>query len=707
MQEPVKNKVLVVDDDKQSLIDIIEILDDDYLVYTAKDGLSALEKANEVLPDIILLDVIMPYMNGFDVLVELKKDNKTKDIPIIFITGMTENSSEYAGLSIGAIDYIRKPFDANITKLRVRHQIKIINLQRDLKQAAVVSEMSNHAKTVFLANMSHEIRTPMNSILGFSELAQDLDMTDKTREYIEKITDNSKLLLQIINVILDISKIETGKFELERVPFNPYDITSVCQATILPKAMDKDVELRVYLEPTTDRIPLGDPTRLLQVLVNLLSNAVKFTHKGVIKLFASVVSSDDDSITMLFEVKDTGIGMTQDQIEKIFEPFMQADSEITREYGGTGLGLTISKNIVEMMGSKLTVESIPGVGSRFSFIVTFETIDDASDEELRYVSVELQKPTFEGEVLICEDNIMNQQVVCEHLARVGLKTVVAENGKVGVEIVQSRKKSGKKQFDLVFMDIHMPVMDGFEASEKIIEIDPDISIVAMTANIMTYDSDLYKASGMKGYLGKPYTSQELWHCLMDYFEPIVWQTEDEVRSVRADSDLYRKLVNKFIEKNRNVFVEVESAVEAEDIKKAHRLVHTLKSNAAQLNHELLRQAALDVENCFKNGDEQVNKELMDKLKKELDAVLSELTPLYEEQSYIDESVEPLDAVSALAMLDELEPMLSNNDFDCIKYIDRLYRIPDSENLIRKIEDLDFTAAKEEFSKLQNNLKLEV
>jgi len=706
MPNPVKNKVLVVDDDKQSLIDIIEILDDDYLIYTAKDGIAALEKANEVLPDIILLDVIMPYMNGFDVLVELKKSDNTKDIPIIFITGMTENSSEYAGLSIGAIDYIRKPFDSNITKLRVQHQIKILNLQKELKNAALVSEMSNHAKSVFLANMSHEIRTPMNSILGFSELAQDLAVPEKAMDYLSKITENSKLLLQIINVILDISKIEAGKLELENVPFNPYDITSVCQATVLPKALEKGIELRIYLEPTTDRIPIGDPTRLLQVLVNLLSNAVKFTNRGVIKLFASVVSTDEDTITMLFEVKDTGIGMTDEQIENIFDPFMQADYSTTRDYGGTGLGLTISKNIVGMMGSELTVESIYGVGSRFSFIVTFDTIDDENIEVMKAVKVELQKPTFEGEVLVCEDNLMNQQVILEHLARVGLKAVIAENGKEGVEIVQKRAAKGQKQFDLILMDIHMPVMDGFEATEKIMEINSGIPIVAITANIMTHDSDLYKSSGMRSYLGKPYTSQELWHCLMDYFEPVVWNAEDETRYVRADDELYKRLVNKFIEKNRDVIADVEDAIASEDMEKAHRLVHTLKSNAGQLNRELLQQAALDVENCFKSGEKKVNKQLMDKLKKELDTVLSELAPMYEEQSYINTSAgEPLDTVSAQALLDELEPMLNNNDFECMKYIEKLSQIPESEQLIRKLEDLDFTAAKNEFSRLRNILTL--
>ena len=625
-----KNKILVVDDDKQSLIDIVEILESDYLIFTAKDGVSALEKTNEVLPDLILLDVIMPYMNGFDVLVELKKASNTRNIPIIFITGMRENSSEYAGLSIGAIDYIRKPFDANITKLRVRHQIDIINLKRDLEQTAIAAELSNHAKTVFLANMSHEIRTPMNNILGFTELALDMKLPVKAKEFLDKILENSKLLLQIINVILDITKIEAGKMELERIPFDTHDLMSVCQATVLPKAQEKDLDLRFYAEHAIGKIPIGDPTRLLQVLINLLSNAVKFTETGVIKLFASIVKSDERSITMLFEIKDTGIGMSPEQMAMVFERFTQADSGTTRKYGGTGLGLTISKNIVEMMGSTLKVESTPGVGSTFSFEVSFDTMDVDTDVILKTIRIEMQKPTFKGEVLLCEDNLMNQQVIYEHLKRVGLDTVIADNGKIGLEMVKKRVQSGSKQFDLILMDMHMPVMDGYEAAEKISALNTGIPIVAITANIMTHNSDLYKSSGMTGFLGKPYTSQELWHCLTEYFTPVKWQTEDEIHHVRTDDDLYKKLALMFMEKNRDMFIVVESALSAGDTELAHRLVHTLKSNAAQLGQTKLQQIALDIANRLKKGEKEISPNKMHALEHELNMVIDELTPITEE-----------------------------------------------------------------------------
>jgi PAS domain S-box-containing protein len=397
--------------------------------------------------------------------------------------------------------------------------IGLLGIAHDItrrKEMEVAALAASRSKSVFLANMSHEIRTPMNSIIGFSELAMDGEASVKTREYLAKIQTNAQWLLQIINDILDISKIESGKMELENIPFDMHELFESCRTLIMPKAIEKGLNLQFYAEPSVGKMPLGDPTRLRQILVNLLSNAVKFTNSGTVKVLTEIKQQDEKTVTFHFEIKDSGIGMTEDQIKRIFEPFIQAETGTTRKYGGTGLGLAISKNFIELMGGALAVESAPGIGSKFSFDLTFDTIDINGYEALERKSVlnEMAKPFFDGEILLCEDNVMNQQVICEHLARVGLKTVVAENGKIGVEMVQSRKEKGKKQFDLIFMDMHMPVMDGLEAAAKIIELDTGVPMVAMTANIMSDDRELYKASGMTDCVGKPFSSQELWHCLV-------------------------------------------------------------------------------------------------------------------------------------------------------------------------------------------------
>jgi CheY-like chemotaxis protein len=295
----------------------------------------------------------------------------------------------------------------------------------------------------------------------------------------------------------------------------------VCRTVITPQAIEKNLTLRFYTEPVTGRILYGDPARLRQVFINLLSNAVKFTDKGVIELNASVKNGGDKSVTMRFEVKDTGIGMTPEQTEKIFEPFMQAETGTARKYGGSGLGLAITKNIVEMMNGRISVESAPGAGSAFSFEITFDAAyADGKNEAVAAAGFEeIKKPAFRGEVLLCEDNIMNQQVIYEHLARVGLSAVIAENGKAGVDMVSDRMRKGENQFDLIFMDIHMPVMDGLESAAKIMELDASIPIIAMTANVMPGDRELYRAAGMNDCVGKPFTSQELWRCLLKYLKP--------------------------------------------------------------------------------------------------------------------------------------------------------------------------------------------
>ena len=394
--------------------------------------------------------------------------------------------------------------------------------QNELDTALKNEQEAAITRSAFLANMSNEIRTPMNSIMGFADLALDDIIPSKTRDYIEKIHLNTEWLFQIINDIFDISKIESGKMELDKIPFSLQELLESCRAFVIPKAVEKGIMLHFYAEPSAGKMPLGDPARLRQILVNLLSNAVKFTNTGMVKLSVSIISKTDKTLSMHFEVKDSGIGMTIRQIERIFDPFAQFDSVAARQFGGTGLGLAITKNIIQMMGGKLLVESVHGVGSKFSFDLVFDTIEVTEEEKFdkKAVLAEIEKPLFEGEVLLCEDNAMNQLVLCEHLARVGIKTFVAGNGKIGLDLINERIRKGTKQFDLIFMDMHMPVMDGLETAAEIIKMNVGIPVIALTANIMSDDMEIYKESGMNDCIGKPFTSQELWHCLLKYFKPL-------------------------------------------------------------------------------------------------------------------------------------------------------------------------------------------
>jgi len=493
-----------------------------------------------------------------------------------------------------------------------------------LREAA---EAMSSSKTKFLATMSHEIRTPMNSVLGFSELALDNETTPKVREYLTKIKTNAEWLLHIINDILDISKVESGKMELEKIPFDMHELFSSCRTLIMPSAVEKSIMLHFYVEPSLGKKPLGDPVRLRQVLVNLLSNAVKFTNTGMVKLNAVLKAKTDTTITMYFEVKDSGIGMTPEQIDRIFDPFRQAESGTTRKYGGTGLGLSITKNIVEMMGGKLLVESTPGVGSKFSFELVFDTVDTNVEHVFddKVVMKELDKPAFEGEVLLCEDNPMNQQIVYENLARVGLKTIIAENGKIGFDLVKKRQDNNDRQFDLIFMDMHMPVMDGLEAAEKIKELNINVPIVAMTANVMFNDREIYKKSGMIECVGKPFSTQELWRCLMRYFTPISSGPDKNV-NLEANLEFQRKFQGLFVKNNRDKYQEIVDALDSGDIVLAHRHAHSLKGDAGQIGKTILQKASADVEHNLKDGKKLVTAEQLNILKMELDLVINEFAP---------------------------------------------------------------------------------
>ena len=604
-------------------------------------------------------------------------------------------------------------------KVHLQHSIDITDIKKiidekinaecealELVQKKEQAETSSRMKSVFLASMSHELRTPMNGVIGFTELALDGNMPAKTRDYLNKIKANTVWLLQIINDVLDLSKIESGKMELESIPFDVNELFASCRTLILPKTHEKGIALRFYADSSLDQILIGDPVRLRQVIVNLLSNAVKFTNHGTVRLQVIVKERNEHNITLHFEVKDSGIGMTAEQMEKIYVPFAQAESSTTRKYGGTGLGLPIVKNIVEMMGGTLSVESTRGVGTVFSFDLTFELTDMADDILQESIILhELEKPFFNGEILLFEDNAMNQQVICEHLSRIGLRTVVAENGQVGLDILQSRIDKGEKQFDLILMDIHMPVMSGLEATEKIIKLNTGIPIVAMTANIMSNDVEIYTMSGMHDYLGKPFTSQELWHCLMKYLQPVSRQPVNEAKYAQVEEEFQQRLINHFVNSNQNKFSEITGALNSGDIKLAHRLIHSLRGNAGQLEKTALQNAAKNVEEQLKDGKNNASPEQLAILERELKIALAELTPLVYEPVNHDESLHaaPLGLDERNELFEELESLLKSGNPKSLALIDSLRRIPGSGELIRQIEEFEFEQALETFAELQGKV----
>ncbi|MCL2087007.1 MAG: transporter substrate-binding domain-containing protein [Oscillospiraceae bacterium] len=587
--------------------------------------------------------------------------------------------------------------------------VGLIGISRDISVRKAVEEelrLASLSKSAFLAHMSHEIRTPMNSIIGFAELALDDEISERTQDYLSKIMENSTWLLQIINDILDISKIESGKMELDKVHFTLSEMFESCQAIIQPKAIERGLELYFYAEHLLSQPLLGDSLRLRQVLVNILSNAVKFTHEGSIKLYATVTNSDvveAGICRVMFEIKDTGIGMSSAQLEKVFAPFSQADSGTTRKYGGTGLGLPITKNIIELMGGWLEVNSEPGVGSTFKFEMPFELAATSSSNkgvENNPLKVKhIERPLFSSEVLVCEDNPMNRRVISEHLSRLGIIPTMAQNGKEGVHFALERAKTGNP-FDLILMDIHMPIMDGIEATKTLKQSKIKTPVVALTANIMKNDQRRYKECGMKGFLGKPFTSQALWQCLLEYLKPIKTLTvSNEPNVSEIDEKLLKELSMDFLKANRKKFEEIEIAIAAGDIDSAHRLAHTLKSTSALIKKMKLSLVAADVEKTLREKQRPTTAQ-MEALKVEIVHVLDELQLSQQAENPTADpqdkegvtSDTPMSTERAEEILDLVFPLLKSGNPECLNFIEEIKEIPGSRRLVIQMEDFDFQAA---------------
>jgi len=585
---------------------------------------------------------------------------------------------------------------------RYLHIAEMEKTLEDLRHSYDTAKAATQAKSDFLANTSHEIRTPMNSILGFSELALDCDINDKVRNYLDNIRESANWLLNIINGILDISKIETdGMVELENIPFDLPELFERCQALFMPKVIEKGLLLSCHAEQPAGKKIIGDPVKLRQVLTNLLSNSVKFTNSGSVSLLASIESTEDNHVKMYFEISDTGIGMTPEQMIRIFEPYAQADASISRDFGGTGLGLVIIKSIIDVMGGIIHLESQMGIGTKFSFTLMFELADN---NDIDVVAETFERPNFNGEVLVCEDNHLNQQVICEHLKKVGLKAIVANNGYEGLDMITSRMENNQPHFDLIFMDIYMPIMGGIEAAAKITALGINTPIVALTANASPHTLDIYKANGILDFLCKPFTSQELWKCLAKYVDTISYSTVNAGHHAVETQKILKRLRLNFVTDNQGICEKLKCALASGDIKTAHRLVHTIKSNAGQIDEKQLQMISASIENMLMKGQKQIAAQQLNQFESEVNMVLDKLTPLLIEAN-AKSIIKTTDKHKIWEIIKKLEPLLVTKNPACEDMIDDIRTIPNTENLIKQIENFKFKQALEALSNIKDGLAI--
>ena len=522
--------ILVIDDVLENVAVLGAALAQVAQVQFATSGQEGLGLARRNAPDLILLDVMMPDMDGFEVCERLQRDEATRAIPVIFVTARTDAASESRGLALGAVDFIHKPLRPDLVQARVRLHLELARRARELQAANQVledqvarrtqdlmdalqrAEGTARSKTDFLARMSHELRTPLNAVIGLAQVGLREEAGGRPGQSLyPRILSAGQHLLRVVNDVLDYSRIEAGKSTVESQPFDLAATVAQAVQLLEPQAVAQGISLRVEGAPASRARLLGDAQRIQQVLVNLLSNAVKFTERGHVLLRIT-----SDGARHVFNVTDTGIGLTPEQISRLFQPFEQADNSSTRRHGGTGLGLVISRHLAREMGGDITVRSTPGQGSTFTFQVTLPEaqVRDSQPGELLGATGRLHGLS----VLAAEDMEVNRFLLARVLQQEDARVQFAEDGAAAVQAVQAVQDQtrtaggpapGGPPFDVVLMDLQMPVMDGFEATRRIRALWPDLPVIGLTAHALPEERARCLDAGMVGHVAKPVDVEEL------------------------------------------------------------------------------------------------------------------------------------------------------------------------------------------------------
>ena len=742
--------ILIVDDEPDNF-DVIELIlhEQNYVLHYASSGREALSRIDTFQPDLILLDVMMPQMDGIELCRRIRNLPAWKNIPIIMVTALSTKEDLAKCLNAGAYDFISKPLNTLEFRARVKSMLRIkkqqdlleranclINAQLEASLEGVIAAdeqgrlvgynrkffqmwginqdvIDNHAdnlllfpmleeaefapelsqvlestydspdqitkgeiinnnliyeyfsspvtspngkfwgfvwrfrditerknyeqnlqsakdyaeaalrvKSDFLAMMSHEIRTPINGVLGMTQLLSTTLLNSEQQKFVQSIQTSGEVLLTVINDILDFSKLESGKLLLENLPVDVHRIVTDTCELLDKKAQEKGIELNFQIDEQVPPYFLGDSVRLRQILLNLTNNAVKFTSKGEVSL--SVSARTENGLELIFAVRDTGIGLTPEQLQKLFQPFTQASISTARKYGGTGLGLAICQKLVWMMQGEIFVESTPEKGSTFSFVLPVVATEDLPSDNLP--SIEKSHPinTLNTDlatklplnILIAEDNAINQEFIQALLGKMGYTPVIVGDG---VEAIEALKKNS---YNIVFLDVQMPRMNGIETANYLVQNWSDVSasrsrpiLIAMTASVMQGDREMCLEAGMDDYISKPIFLDALerilerWGGVAKGIAPKQAMTEISIATESMDfnqealmeleqisMELPKRLISIFLQEEAPALLQkLHQASLERDPSQLEYAAHTLKSSSRMLGSTALADLCFEME----------------------------------------------------------------------------------------------------------------